>query len=248
MIQRCCSNMRTLSVFIVLGCGVLAGCSSDDDDDGTPGGEPSSIELDFADDEAGWQGGFADYTAGRESFFELSSGIETLPEPLDGRRGFRLSGTNRSDDLFMFIKKRFEGFEPMTQYLLEVEVTFATNAPSGCVGVGGPPGEAVTIKAGASAMEPVPVDDGSGFLLINIDKGNQSTGGSDAVVLGDFANSMDCEQGNFIYETKTLDTQGEPFQVSTDAEGVLWMLFGTDSGFEANTTIYFLDGRVDVVR
>ena len=68
------------------------------------------------------------------------------------------------------------------------------------------------------------------------------------MVLGDFENSTDCEQSDFLYETKTLDNQGEPFQVNTDADGVFWMFFGTDSGFEANSTIYFLDGRVDVDR
>ena len=227
----------------------LVACSSDDDGDAVdlpPGadGDARRIAFDFDDGAAGWEAGFADYPAGREDFFELDAGVEPLPAPLDARSGFRLSGSNRSDDLFMFIARRFDGFEPDTRHDLDFEVTFATNAPSGCVGIGGPPGEAVTIKAGAAAARPEPVDDGSGFLLLNLDKGNQSSGGSDAIALGDFANSTDCEAGSRDYELKTLDGAGEPFTARTDADGALWVLFGTDSGFEGATTIYFVSGEI----
>ena len=227
----------------------LVACSSDDDGDAVdppPGGDGDArrIVFDFDDGAAGWEAGFADYPAGREDFFELDAGVGPLPAPLDARSGFKLSGSNRSDDLFMFIARRVDGFEPDTRLDLDFEITFATNAPSGCVGIGGPPGEAVTIKAGAAAARPEAVDDGGGFLLLNLDKGNQSSGGSDAIALGDFANSTDCEAGSRDYELKTLDGGGEPFTARTDADGALWVLFGTDSGFEGATTIYFVSGEI----
>ena len=65
---------------------------------------------------------------------------------------------------------------------------FATNAPSGCVGVGGAPGENVWIKAGATDIEPESVLDSS-LPVVNIDKGNRSTSGENAFVLGDVASS-----------------------------------------------------------
>ena len=228
----------------------LVACSSDDDgDDGADppaggDGEARRIAFDFDDGAAGWESGFADYPAGREDFFELDAGVEPLPAPLETRSGFKLSGSNRSDDLFMFIARRVDGFEPDTRHELDFEVTFATNAPSGCVGIGGPPGEAVTIKAGAAAVRPEAVDDGGGFLLLNLDKGQQSAGGADAIALGDFANSTDCEAGGRDYELKTLDADGESFTARTDADGALWVLFGTDSGFEGATTIYFVSGEI----
>lgn len=200
--------------------------------------------FDFAAGANGWQAGFADYPVGSEAFYELSAGVETLPPPLETLKGFRLTGNNHSDDLFMFIKKRFTGLAPNSRYSLRFQVTFATNVPRGCAGIGGSPGESVTVKAGATATEPAAQDDGNGFYVMNIDKGNQSAGGGNAVVLGDFANSEDCESADFDYELKTLDNSHAPFIVSTDAEGALWVFFGTDSGFEGTTTIYFIDGKI----
>lgn len=205
------------------------------------GGNGKKIELNFKDD---WQAGFSDYPVGEEEFYQLSSQYKRLPPPLADMRGLNVSGNNHSDDLFMFVTKRFTGLEPNTQYQLEMEITFATNAPSGCIGIGGAPGEGVAVKAGATAMEPRPYDDGSGFYLMNIDKGNQMSGGSDAIVLGDFANSKDCEELNFTYELKTLANASRTFTVHTDANGILWLLFGTDSGFEGTTSIYYVSGSV----
>jgi hypothetical protein len=148
----------------------------------------------------------------------------------------------------MFIKKSFSGFEPNTRYQLQFEITFATNVPGGCIGVGGSPGESVYLKAGATVSEPLAFDDGSGFYLMNIDKGNQSSDGSAAINIGDFANSKDCEDGDFSYELKTLSNEENSFSILTESDGVLWILFGTDSGFEATTSIYYLNGSVIAIR
>lgn len=222
-------------------------CSSDDDGTGdeTPPDGVSRTPFSFEEGSSGgWRAGFADYPAGDEDFFELSSGVERLPAPLDGTVGLALNGSNRSDDLFMYITRRLDGFLPDTRYALDFEITFATDAPSGCVGIGGAPGESVTLKAGATVIEPAAIDDGTGFLSMNIDKGVQSAGGSDAVALGNVANSSDCAEGGADYELKTLDNADMPFTVTTDESGTLWVLFGTDSGFEGVTRLYYVDGLI----
>ena len=61
-----------------------------------------------------------------------------------------ISGVNRSDDLFMFYKGQVGGLQGGTTYQVSFQVEFATIAPSGCIGVGGAPGENVYIKAGAT--------------------------------------------------------------------------------------------------
>ena len=202
------------------------------------------FQFDNDNDADGWEAAFADYPVGEEEFYELTARLEQLPSPLENIAGFNVSGNNHSADLFMFIKKKFSGFEPNTRYQLQFEITFATNVPSGCFGVGGPPGEAVFIKAGATVIEPLPFNDGSGFYLMNVDKGNQSVGGSDAIPIGDFANSKDCNDLDFSYELKTLKSEENEFSLFTDFEGTLWILFGTDSGFEATTSIYYVSGNV----
>jgi len=54
------------------------------------------------------------------------------------------------------------------------------------------------------------------------------------VIIGDFANGT---QEN-VYTLKTLKTTN-PVNVSSDSNGEIWIIIGTDSGFEATTTIYY---------
>ena len=141
----------------------------------------------------------------------------------------------------MFLKGPVSGLPPGALYTVNVSVEFAANTPAGCVGAGGSPGESVWIKAGVTAVEPLPVRDGS-YLRMNIDIGRQSGSGAQAVVLGNIANSRSCEQP-LQWEIKSL--QGSmPSPISIPSDGRVWLLFGTDSGFESRTEIYFTRATV----
>lgn len=230
---------------LLIGCGFFSACGSDIK---LPPVDPNSraLTIDFNDTNSGWKSGFADYPAGEDTFYELDAGVATLPASLgDNRKGYKLSGNNHSDDLFMFITKKFEGLEPNSRYRFQFKVRFGTNAQKNCMGVGGAPGESVWIKAGASKIEPLAVNNGAGDLLMNIDKGNQAVGGSDAVVLGTFANSRECVDSNTSYMSKTLRSETSGLTSVTADDGSIWLLLGTDSGFEATTTIYFM--TLDVI-
>ena len=201
------------------------------------------LSFDFSGSPQGFVAGFADYPPADESIYALRSGHLPLP-PATGASGMGLfiSGINRSDDLFMYYKGRITGLTPATMYLAGFTMELATNAPSGCVGVGGAPGESVYLKAGITQEEPVGEPVG-GQLRTNIDKGNQANGGTDAVVLGNVANSRTCEQGP-EYELKTVSSGGQEVMAETDSQGRLWLLFGSDSGFESLTALWYT--RVDV--
>jgi hypothetical protein len=196
------------------------------------------FDFNFCDGSQGWVAQFSDYPAGDEAFFELASGYRRLPPPLSSRGGLFISGNNHSDDLFMYLKRRVGGFEPNTDYQVSFIVDFATDVPTGCGGVGGSPGESVFVKAGASNIEPNSVLDQLGWLRMNVDKGNQANGGANAVVIGNVANSTLCEQNIRRYEIKELRSP-QPVSVTTDETGSAWLLVGTDSGFEAVTTLYY---------
>lgn len=226
--------------------GLLSACGSDNDNiDVDP--NTKMLHIDFNDSIAGWKAGFTDYPTSEEEFYELDSGHANLPAALDtSRKGFKLTGSNRSDDLFMFITKKVDGLEPNTRYDFRFKVTFGTNAQNNCMGIGGSPGNSVWIKVGAKKEEPKAVNDGAGFILLNWDKGNQAAGGSDAIIAGDFANSQECSTNDVVetYLKKTLTTEKGAYTTVSDDKGSLWLLVGTDSGFEGATTIYFMELEV----
>ncbi len=203
------------------------------------------INVDFNTQAEGWTAGFADYPAGEETFYELSSSFTNLPGALgQNRKGIKITGNNHSDDLFMFITKKFTGFEANTRYEIDFEVGIGTNVHSGCSGIGGSPGGSVYVKAGAAKTEPKAVNDGTGFYLLNIDKSNQAAGGSDVLVLGNIENGVDCDNTDQTYKKKTLKSETGKFTTYSDANGSLWVIFGTDSGYEGSTTIYFVDAAL----
>ena len=223
------------------GCGSGSGNSPGECGEGALCGG-GTLSYDFADGAQEWSAGFADYPAGAEVFYELRSGIAPLPQELGLQSsGFFIPGINHSDDLFMFLSRRLPGFTPGGCYRLEFVVEFATNAPADCVGVGGAPGEHVTLKAGAAGIAPAAAADENGFLRMNIDKGNQGQGGADALPLGHIGNSKPCPSD--VYEFKTLSGSQ---QAAADAGGQLWLIVGTDSGFEGRTSLYYRRIQVTV--
>jgi hypothetical protein len=220
---------------------------------GDSGGEtPSAFVFDFEDGQQGWVAGFSDLPADySQDMYELESSWEPLPSVPSGLEGhgIYIQGHNRSDDLFMFLKTQVTGLEPETTYQANFEIDLATNMPEGMIGVGGSPGESVFVKAGATAIEPVAEEDPEGYLRMNISKGNQATDGADMITLGHIAHpELDVETAGEVYMIKTLDSEGRRFRVTTDADGRLWFIVGTDSGFEGLTAIYYSQISVDLTR
>jgi hypothetical protein len=211
----------------------------------TPAPTPRSISFSFQDDIVGWESGYSDYTEGQEEQIDFKSGHRDLPEPLAARSGFLLSSYNVADDVFMYITRPVEGLAPDTRYRVEIAVTFATNVPRGCAGIGGAP-DAVYMKVGASDLAPANVaGEGAGYVSININKGDQAQSGTDVVAIGTVgkaAESTTC--GDEPYELKSLATGDQDPIVTTDADGRLWLVIGTESGFEGETAIYILEGEV----
>jgi hypothetical protein len=74
------------------------------------------------------------------------------------------------------------------------------------------------------------------------DKGPLPVGGDQVVTIGDFGNSTQlCSDAP--YELKTLSSNGTRSGMATsDSSGRLWLVIGTDSGFEGRTEIYYLGG------
>jgi hypothetical protein len=90
---------------------------------------------------------------------------------------------------------------------------------------------------GATATEPQVTEDASGHLRIDVDKGNQASEGQDMIVLGHIAHPDVESEDQFLI--KSLTSEGRSLEAVTDAEGSLWLIVGTDSGFEGLTTLYY---------
>ncbi|MXV97924.1 MAG: hypothetical protein F4126_11270 [Acidimicrobiaceae bacterium] len=201
-----------------------------------PGSDPVEFDFSFETDADGWEVDFADLPEDYDqSIYELNGGHRALPDGLDGA-GIYVQGHNRSDDLFMYLKRRVDGLTPAASYTVSATVDLATNAALGLVGIGGAPGESVFVKAGASTAEPEAAPDSTGHLRMNIDKGNQSRGGSQMGVLGNVGHP-DIVGNEF--RLKTLDSMDSPIVVKADDSGSAWLIVGTDSGFEGLTRLYY---------
>lgn len=228
--------MKKLTVFL---CQILlvTGCNSSDDG--------KSLVIDFAKSDRQFTPLFSDYPPSspkqnNEVFYELSGLHQALPEPFNGNKGWRLHGRNASDDLFMSIIGYIDGFTPETVYSVSISIDIVTNVSSNCAGIGGAPGESVYVKVGATTDKPknkVSNDGGDKIYRLNLDKGNQSQSGTHAVNIGNIANGVDCEAQQQLYKKKTLSTTNS-INVKTNDAGGMWLIAGTDSGFEGITHYY----------
>ena len=208
-----------------------------------------SVVLDFAfcGGTAGWSGGFADLPPEglNDPSYDLVFGLAKLPASAGARgQALRLAGTNRSDDLFMFVTRRIAGLQPSTRYAARFRVSFATNAGPGCIGAGGAPGESVFVKAGAGPRRPRTVLR-DGVLRLDLDIGTQSRGGKDAAVLGNVAApGLGCEGDR--YAIKTLSGRERTLFPLTDRNGRLWLIVGFDSGYEGRSDLFIRRIRVEL--
>jgi hypothetical protein len=233
------SSLRTfpLSTLMAVGAALLPlGCSFPTD----TLTESFTVELNFRSGDHGWVGGFSDFHPDQEDGMELVAELQALPGSLDDTgTGLFTAGTNHSDDLFMFWKRHQDGFPPGMRLRVRFMVEFASEAPTGCAGIGGAPGESVFVKAGVSQEEPTAVlsDEDGPYWSMNIDKGNQAEEGFHARVLGHIGNQASgCSDP--VWELKTLEEHGA-FETIVGSAGSFWLFFGTDSGFEGRTRLYF---------
>lgn len=231
--------MKTIGVLFIL-CGLsVISCSVPEQDTMV-----FSITYDFSTMDNGWTGDFADYPVGDSISYELFYKHDTLPTNLNAnatKKALHISGNNHSDDLFMFVKKKITGLRPNATYTILFNIKMASNASTSSVGIGGSPGTSVYLKAGASLVEPKKIEQ-DGFYYMNIDKGNQATEGADMILLGNIGVAATTTQFTSISRYNTSVTA---FTITTNESGEIWLIVGTDSGFEGLTHLYYT--QIDVL-
>ncbi len=202
---------------------------------------PLTLLWDFNSGTEGWSGDFAEYPAGEEDYYELLFMHDTLPEPLDQNQGaLMLSGSNHNGDLFMFVKRKVTGLDPNTAYYITFTVEFASNEPETPDASGGG-GNLIHVAAGASTVEPSKILGENNIYKMNIEKCNEGEDGENMMVIGNFIN----ETKQPVYALKTIEN-AQPFYCTTNEQGEVWVIIGTDSALDTTTTIYYNSITVDL--
>ena len=236
--------MRKRFLNLLIAClAPIAGCDKPDDGITQP-----DVEFTWESGLEGWEMGYADYPAGLSlddslNLYGMTYGHSVLPASIQPQqKGIRLAGHNRSDDLFMYAFGRVNGLVPGATYDILFDLEIASDAPTHAVGIGGAPGESVYIKAGATSTRPsVEVIDG--WYRMTIDKGNQSQGGKDMAVVGHAGVAHGTTQYTLIRRENAV-----PLQATADDQGRLWVIVGSDSGFEGYTELYYANLRMTLTK
>ncbi|HET6560049.1 MAG TPA: hypothetical protein VFG54_22165 [Prolixibacteraceae bacterium] len=212
------------------------------DEEVVPGAQVVT-ETDFNNGADGWTAVYAEYPWHDSAFYEMESGIRSLPSPLDqAKKGFMLSGNNHSDALQMFLSKKLSGLAPNTSYKIETEVELASMYPDGSVGIGGSPGNAVHLVSKFATK---------GYTL---DKGTDEWDNVQ-LVLNKEGTVMEMDLGDvsipseeYIYQLITRKKSSGSQVVKSDQDGKLWAVVGTWSGFEGITVLYYTKIKITLTR
>jgi hypothetical protein len=207
-----------------------------------PDTRPIRKRFSFANGSGGLLPCFTDYTLGTEEL-EFIAEVRPLPRtvqpPGRTRNAYYIQANNHSDDMFMFFKgvvSVADGIQRNQLYSLSFDIWFASDA-NNCPGTLGSRDD-VTLKAGGSTLEPVPLLLSNNYVSINVDKGDQTTGGQNLGVVGSIWNGRDCPIEEWVMLNKTYD---HPVAIRSTDEGTseLWIAVGTESGFESLTGVYY---------
>lgn len=201
-----------------------------------------SFSFQFDQGDSAFQALFADYHDDGNNYesYQMKSEYATAPVPDEESKSLYLCSINRSDDLFMGYVRKLEGLNPNTGYQFNITFRLATNVTADSFGIGGNPADSVHVKTGVFSVEPKLERDATGvFRFSNIDIGRQSQSGQNAVVVGNMARQDGVSDNSFTWKAFSTKIIAE-----SDANGCVYLLIGTDSGFEGFTEYYLDDVSV----
>lgn len=193
-----------------------------------------SVVSSFENGFDGWSVDLAEYNTSMDSsMIEFKYAIEKMPSD-STKKALRVQSHNRSDDMFMYAKKKISGLDSKKKYEVFFDIELGTYFHANSVGIGGSPGSSVFVKAGASSKEPAKYLEGD-FYKFNLDKGNQLEGGKELVTIGDASNGLS-EPG---FKVVNRNNTSKLVTVKPNEKGEIWLCVGTDSGFEGLSVLFY---------
>jgi hypothetical protein len=224
MARNCCG----IFLFFLICC--LSSCTKSD-----KATDHREFTYNFNAGTQGWDSLFSDYPKGEESFYELEFAYSHLPEPLDTTiRAIKISGNNHSDDLLSFMTTRISQLIPNAVYEVTFDVTLASGVAANSTGIGGSPD--LALGMGGIAYEPKNTLDGANWYRPNFTSLLQSRESNNVMQM---VGTIGVQDTTTTFTLINRNNTGNPFKLKTNEVGELWLMIGTDSGFEGITTLYF---------
>ena len=199
-----------------------------------------TLEFNFAQDAQGWEAYYSDYPVGSEDFYELDFTHAFLPTPLDQTtRAIKITGNNHSDDLLSLIVRKVDNLKPNRKYNVSFDIALASNVTSNSPGIGGSP----DLELGVGGLSYKPENNiNSGYHRPNFESLLQSRQSNDVLQsVGRIGVSDDFPAPFTLVNRNNLS---QPISLRTNNQGELWLIIGTDSGFEGITTLYYKSIKV----
>jgi hypothetical protein len=219
--------------FIAVALAMLSACDKDEKVN-------RDFSFNFKDGTEGWQSFFSDYPVGAETAFELQFEHSNLPAPLDNSiPALKISGNNHSDDLLSFIYRKLDGLQPNKTYTATFDVQMASNAPTNSIGIGGSPDLAFGV--GGIATEPANTPDSDSWYRPNFTSQLQSRESNNTLQM---AGTIGVGEDATDFTIISRDNKSTPLRLTTNSNGEVWLMMGTDSGFEGTTTLYYTSIKI----
>lgn len=228
--------MKTFFAVLSLLTLVFASCDKADDD------SKREFNFTFENGTEGWRSYFSDYHVDGEDFYELDFQHTNLPLPLDTTvKALMITGHNHSDDLISMIYRKFDGLEPAKTYAVTFNIDLASNTASNSFGIGGSPD--IAIGAGGLPFAPSSSIDDEGLYRPNFTSALQSKLSNDTLkMLGTIGVGEDVH----IFTMINRNNNNSPINITTNDKGEMWLLIGTDSGYEGITTLYYTSIKISL--
>ena len=226
-------------LFILVFSIFLQGCDVETESVKNP--EEFVFEYDLQNDEQGWDGAFAHYPVADEKLYELEFTHDSLPDNLIQVGALKMSGKNLNDHLLMFLKKQIGPLKPHTTYNIVFNIALASQYLEKAAGGGNGPGAAVGLLIGAMQQEPevVTADQGStkwneaNFdYLLPIKPGERT---NDVMNIG----NIGIPGTKPDYTLITRSNEEIPFEATSDKDGKLWVIVGSNATIKATTTLFY---------
>jgi|GEM_PF-1747996 len=220
---------------------LIYSCLSDTDDIVPDGSKPEFVlTYDFSSGKGDWQTGFSEYPLSAADTLQIEAEMVSSIGALGGDSLLRLSAIDPVADIFPFIKLKVTGLTPSTEFNVLVETEFAAVNldPIGTTYEGD---QEVHLKAGVFENEPllIPANDsidvGYSYEVLDIDKGNGVDVGNDMALLG----TVVMPSPNVFSQLIRGINTGSQLSGTSDADGNMWLLIGTDSETQMHQAFYY---------